>query len=181
MRTAVFYVDIAGLYAHFPPKSQDMRMPRISIYIPDELKEQMDRLEGPVNWSAEAQRAFEHVVTSQNWIHMKDELDRAAARLLSSKISHDESQRELGEKAGRKWTLEQAYYQDLLTLESMKAWKSPQDLWDKLDPLFKSNYFKDEFWGTRNPSQAYAEGFVRGALETFSELKRRMPPSERGE
>jgi predicted transcriptional regulator len=39
-----------------------MHMPRVTLYIPDDLKARMDEVSEAVNWSAIAQQAFRDVV-----------------------------------------------------------------------------------------------------------------------
>src|SRR4051794_32704502 len=95
----------------------DVRMARVSIYVPDDLKERMDRLGDRENWSSCAQQAFKRVVASKEWKNMTDELERAVARLRQSKEKYEEQEDQSGKKHGRRWALNNAAYGELASLE----------------------------------------------------------------
>lgn len=90
-------------------------MARMSIYIPDELKERMDRIVREPNrrgkWSAIAQRAFELELQSKN---IGDgSMDAVIERLRASKEKTEEETRPHWKALGRQWAQQQAEYDEL--------------------------------------------------------------------
>ncbi|QKC83964.1 hypothetical protein [Mesorhizobium sp. NZP2077] len=85
-------------------------MAKMSIYLPDELKERMDTRPTD-NWSGIAQRAFEMQINST----LKGGSDMTAVieRLRASKEKIEEQQRPEWTKDGREWASERAQYDEL--------------------------------------------------------------------
>jgi hypothetical protein len=162
----------------------DVRMPRMTIYVADELKERMDQLGNRANWSAAAQRAFEQIVDRERWKQMTDGLERATERLRQSKAIYEEAEKQRGLKAGGKWALGTAGYGVLEALErtaddgrgglcELNASQVAEISYGYSPPReHVSLWWGEEFEAL--PSQAYVDGFVQGAIEVFREVKERL-------
>lgn len=147
-------------------------MARMTIYVPDELKERMDRLGDKANWSAAAQRAFEQTLKAERWRDMTDELERAVARLSEGKRAFEESEKAEGEKDGRKWAVDSADYEELLRLSKI-AYEDWDNAAEFSDLVTDQNY---DLWDRydKAPSAPYIEGFAHGALEVLDEVNKRL-------
>jgi hypothetical protein len=152
-------------------------MPKVNIYVPDELKARMDRA-GERNWSAAAQRAFE-VECNLAEVMMTTE-DTVVARLRTSKTKEDEAERVSGRMGGQTWARDWAEYgalqrvatdgdavEDTETLACMLFdVDDPRDLiWDDVNELW------ERLRGRRGePPTSWIKGFVGGATEVWDEV-----------
>ena len=152
--------------------SLDVHMPRVTIYVPDELKARMDRLEDRVNWSAAAQRAFEQALEAERWRNMTDELDRAVARLKQSKQDFDDKEKTRGAKMGREWALNRASYEELERLDGIE-WENADDLSCQMVGEYEHRT-KSGFWDDEQVSDLFATSFVEAALSVFHEVQKRL-------
>jgi hypothetical protein len=160
-----------------------MRMARVSIYVPDEMKTRMDEV-GELNWSAVAQRAFEIEINSQRWKMETDAIERAAARLRTSREKYLKEQHLDGKASGRAWALDHAEYRALkavadhdwaeLPEETYASWlcalahsryppseEDVKELWETL--------LQDRFHGTERTPE-FVKGYIEGALEVWDEV-----------
>jgi hypothetical protein len=77
-----------------------MHMPRVTLYIPGDLKARMDEIEA-VNWSAIAQQAFKEVVINLAARKETATMDDVVERLRASKESYVETEHKAGLRSGR--------------------------------------------------------------------------------
>jgi hypothetical protein len=148
-------------------------MARMSIYVPDELKERMDAVDS-VNWSAVAQSQFERELR----LHPKltgDEMQATIERLKASKVAQTDEVIAAGVEAGKQWAMKEAEYLDLLKIgEQLKrefAVKVTQE--DPItgglkDALRSFPIFLPE--STMN-GEYYEHGFCLGVLEVWNQVK----------
>ena len=90
-------------------------MPKISIYVPDEMKARMDAADA-LNWSAIAQRVF---ALELGHFEAKKEvatMDDVTKRLQASKNKFAETEIANGRKAGLEWAKQEAEYDELRTI-----------------------------------------------------------------
>ena len=96
-------------------------MPRISIYVPDELKARMDKAGDRANWSGIAQRAFEteihHLEAVKEIKSMSDVIERLRASKEKSSASHESD----GRAYGQKWAKHFAEYDQLRSVARLGA------------------------------------------------------------
>ena len=152
-------------------------MARISLYIPDDLKERMDAASAEVNFSDVARPALTAAVAA--FEHRKEgTMSTAIARLRASKQQADQGEKVQGEADGRTWAENTAEYRWLRDLSRRKTnfpMESPDHafscVFDPLDDAqpgeLSSKLFGIEIW----PSDEYMEAFIDGALEFFEEVR----------
>ncbi|WP_275782487.1 hypothetical protein [Pararhizobium gei] len=86
-------------------------MARMTISIPDELKNRMDALEG-VNWSAVAKRAYEIEVEVKAQTK-GDDMSGMVERMRAGKVRKEMQERPEWVATGRRWAVEDAEYEQL--------------------------------------------------------------------
>src|SRR5438046_2935773 len=98
-----------------------MHMPRVTLYVPDDLKTRMDVAGEAVNWSAVAQRAFREAVATQ--FIRKDSTDMTSVvdRLRASKERIEVAAVASGRECGRTWAQETAEYDELNRIAEWRA------------------------------------------------------------
>ena len=98
-------------------------MPRVSIYVPDELKARMDEAGDRANWSGIAQRAFEteihHLEAVKEIKSMSDVIERLRASKEKSSASHESD----GRAFGQKWAKHFAEYDHLRRVAKLTEWE----------------------------------------------------------
>jgi hypothetical protein len=161
------------MYVHQAYRSQDV--PKITIYVPDDLKAAMDRVEAlEPNWSGLAQSAFRiEIERLQHQKRSKGKMDAVIERLRASKQKRESKDRVDGYKAGQKWAMEAA---EADFLERVSRWTVPEtpqvELWRYLSGVLAGNddWMDDDaadFWerwaGKRAPSDEFIEEFAAGA------------------
>ena len=96
-------------------------MPKISIYVPDEMKARMDEAGDRANWSAIAQRAFgvelNHLQSVKEIGSMTDVIER----LRASKENSAQASIVDGRVAGRDWAKRAAEYDELKRVAALNA------------------------------------------------------------
>jgi hypothetical protein len=168
---------------------------RMTISIPQDLKNRMDTVSDPVNWSARAAKAFEEalaeIAAKKEVRKMEDVIQRLR---VSKQRCQDEAYRE-GEECGRSWAEDTAEADQLERLERLKA--DSQD-WDRIfekdnspaeglatvfDPdCGKGRWTYEDDWknilgddGTSRIDQpAFVRGFAEGALSVWNEVKNKL-------
>ena len=165
-------------------------MPKISIYVPDEMKARMDETDDRANWSGIAQRAFEveldHVETVMEIKTMTDVIER----LRASKTESAERQAETGRQLGVDWAKRFADYEELRRIAGIDTsnfqviysedtgWESAE--WVVEQTIGDAPASADEvaeFYGLENDmldavlTTKFVEAFVVGASEVWSEIK----------
>ncbi len=94
-------------------------MPKISIYVPDEMKARMDETDDRANWSAIAQRAFGVELNHIEAVKEIETMNDVIERLRESKQSSDESDQNVGRRQGQIWAKKYAAYDELRRLDGL--------------------------------------------------------------
>lgn len=157
---------------------------QMTIYVPDDLKAQIDEVKDEVNWSALACRAFREKVV-ELLMQRKETLDmeEVIQRLKVSKEKEQSELFKLGYELGQKWASNDAEVGELKKLEDAR---DPREGWYFDDPRFRQQgsdaerfYFilyptgedvhgntEDDFWGWQvDNGEQHGPGFVRGFAE----------------
>ena len=88
-------------------------MPKITVYVPDEMKARMDKAEKSANWSALAQRAFESELNHIERVKEVGSMSDVIERLQASKAAIAKGQEEQGRQSGVEWAKRWAEYDQL--------------------------------------------------------------------
>jgi hypothetical protein len=152
-------------------------MPKVNLYVPDDLKALMDDAGGDVNWSAIAQRAFREAISTHHIPRDRSNMGHVIERLRASKGRFEDRQLAAGKKAGTKWAEAQAEYFELVGVASFDPDVHDGELnCDTLQRLIDPDGETDrrewaEFWetlyGRGRPSEAFIRGFIDGATEVY--------------
>jgi hypothetical protein len=116
-----------------------LRMGRIHLYLPDDLRDRMDTAAkaSDVNWSSVAATAFElhlaEIAARKKRTTMKDTVQR----LRASRLKTEKRQTNDANKAGMKWTAEEAEWAQLQSLEALfGTWKPAEwNSWNPKNPV----------------------------------------------
>jgi hypothetical protein len=163
-------------------------MPKVTVYVPEDLKARMDSHGDAVNWSHAAQHAFERAVAEREARMQPEVTDMMVARLRLSKQAYEEQQREEGRGSGRDWAIKTADYGELERLdhafggegtdwaavtarEVVEVVTADHVTWNSVSEWWEENAGVE---GNIKVTDAYAAGFVEGALEAFGEVKDRL-------
>lgn len=159
-------------------------MARVSIYVPDDLKERMDAAGDAINWSEIARPAFQEALA--RFEHRKEQsLQTAIERLRASKEKHQTGEQDQGKTHGREWVLHRAEYSELVAVSQvdLDAYDDEDDgetliraLWQALDPEESENLrdWRIALFGEGLVLPEYVRGFVEGAQEAFEEIKDKL-------
>jgi hypothetical protein len=166
-------------------------MPKVTIYVPDELKARMDRAGEHVNWSAAAQRVFELELKSTEWKMAENPSEQTVARLRASKEAYEDRISADGRAFGVLWARKGAGF-DQLKRVAETDWSLSYS--DPLPVVLESVIFDEEedrnhrwelwkelveTWSTdgrehhperEEPSDIWVHGFVEGAGEIWDEV-----------
>jgi post-segregation antitoxin (ccd killing protein) len=157
-------------------------MPRVMVYIPDELRGRMRNYDS-INWSSAAQKAFERAITQhERDIAMSQSLVK---RLRASRAEYEEKQKEDGRSAGQWFAENKADYDDLVRLRKVDAanegWAvHPKGQFGNLAQAYKDvfNYrgVLEHFFGDADdePSDDFVDAFVSAALENLEAAAERL-------
>jgi hypothetical protein len=154
-------------------------MARTTIYVPDDLKERMDRANQAteeVNWSQVACRAFEmklgELATNKEIRQKQDVIQR----LRASKLKSDDSNYKEGLELGRRWAEETAEADDLERLTSGEGWNSADELAEFITG--DADDHKAAFWKSVGDdldsllkSRSFLDGFVQGAAGVWCQVR----------
>jgi hypothetical protein len=172
---------------------------RMNISIPMDLKERMDAVDEPVNWSAMACQAFQAKLAEINAKRKVAGMEDVIARLRASKRSQPSEVYRGGHEAGRKWARADAEAIELKRLNTFQD-ECRGDAWHRFfDSEAASSAFSPaellvfviqpeneadrraaaDFWeavtGEKRSALAtrdeYIKGFAEGALELWDEVK----------
>jgi hypothetical protein len=170
-------------------------MPKVAIYVSDDLKERMDQVEKhQPNWSALAQQVFR--VECERLVNRKAEagkMQAAIERLRESKKRYESKETQAGTAAGRQWALERAEYGELERLEAyeelarLESMRRADERWRAAD-LVARQVMGDEWTDARDsgrfwelitdsdelPSDEFADAFAAAAVDVFAELQRKL-------
>jgi hypothetical protein len=170
---------------------------RTTISVPRPLKEQMDAVAEPVNWSALACRAFEGKLAELAAKKERKDMQDVITRLRASKQRVDDEQYHAGEQAGREWTEAEADADELQNLDRWverlghdietifadqrwdNAYTSAEDVaftvWPEHDgDRGMANAFWEERLGddtSAAENARFVRGFVDGALDVWHKVK----------
>lgn len=162
-------------------------MPRISVYVSDEMKARMDAAGESVNWSAAAQRAFDTALRETEWRLNMNEIEAAVERLKGSREKFSDLERQRGVTAGRDWGLREAEYPELKAIA--EAYRSGEGRWD-LEAVGATALFAlgvdgenladgalTDWWErvqgdhVERLTDEFAEGFAEGASQVWNEVE----------
>ena len=93
-------------------------MPKVNLYVPDDLKARMDDTREAVNWSAVAQRAFREAISTHQIRKDRFDMEHVVERLRASKERFEERQLAAGKDVGTKWAKTQAEFFELVAVAS---------------------------------------------------------------
>lgn len=149
-------------------------MARISVYIPDGMKERMSALDDRVNWSEIAQAAFERQLTIAS-LPKDPNMHQVVERLRASKAEFLKQENDQGREQGRDWAKRRASYDQLRRIAEIEL--SGEHFALQFDRAFDPNFDgnpQDSFWFEPDeawpPSDEYVEAFVEGAKDVWDEV-----------
>lgn len=150
-------------------------MARTTISLPDALKQRMDAVKDPVNWSQVAAHAFELKLGEIASRRESTNMNEVIQRLRASKIVHEDDQTKAGFKEGEAWAKKRATWAQLERLAGQDIdWNDNNEdpNWADIvlatiegDRGLDRGAIRD-FWEDMAPTMAsrtWFEGFVDGA------------------
>jgi hypothetical protein len=154
----------------------------MSIYLPDDLHQRLERLRDYTNWSQVAQKAFElELRLHPDWSN--DQMDAIIERLRASKRQQVDDVIQKGLEAGRDWAEKTASYKDLrIVAEKLEFPDDPDDvqyntiagaLGEPAGDLFKP-YYDEEHVTYTHIDPYFQIGFYRGAGQVWKEVKDKL-------
>jgi hypothetical protein len=155
-------------------------MAKLNLYVPDDLKAQMDEVGDSVNWSEVARPAFQAAVA--NLRHRKDRnMSTAIERLRASKAQSVQNDQMLGTKHGREWAENRASYDELVRVSKIEYDDEPREninpsyyVIKAIDPhkdLAPGEVLDNLFGEHDGLSDEYLFAWVEGAQEFFGEVQ----------
>jgi Arc/MetJ-type ribon-helix-helix transcriptional regulator len=154
-------------------------MARLSIYVRDDLKQQIDEAGDTINWSEVVRPAITAALAAHK--HRKDQnVSSAIERLRASKQESDQDDRTTGHIDGRTWAENDAEYAWLRRLanNSVRAHAPSGALFRAIDPndeMDNSELGKICFGDDDDDrSDTYIEGFIEGAVEFFEQVRNQI-------
>jgi hypothetical protein len=162
-----------------------MYMPRVTLYVADDLKARMDEVGEAVNWSAIAQRAFREAVSIHTLRKDPSDMKEVVERLRASKVRVQEEAFQSGQDYGRTWAKTNAEFDELQriaeseqseefqrAIDNDDGVETLQRLIDPQEEMDRSDW--ESFWerhaNVQPPSEVFARGFVDGAAEVYNEI-----------
>ena len=160
-------------------------MPKISIYVPDDIKARMDRVGKQANWSAIAQTAFhvelEQIEATKEISTMEDVIERLRASKSRFRLEEISDAR----KCGADWAKNHAEFSELRRLttvdtEGFDHVSGPEAAFAVYKHLVGEDpYDKDELANlymidpeaVDSITPEFVEGFVLGAGGVWEEIK----------
>jgi hypothetical protein len=162
-----------------------MHMPRVTLYVTDDLKARMDEAGKAMNWSAIAQRAFRKAVLTQA-VRKAPNMTNVVERLRASKERVEAVSFKFGQDCGGKWAREAAEYDELERVAKVGeiargiTYNDPglATLQAAIEPegVIDQSKWRD-FWerfGDGRPTDAFARGFIEGATQVYKEVADRL-------
>ena len=171
-------------------------MPKINIYVPDEMKARMDVAEATANWSAIAQRAFESELNHIERVKEVKSMGDVIERLQASKQKKAEGLQKEGRECGVDWAKHRAEYDELKRASQIDTTTLYQGHSDELDAGNRYEVAKDILadseWDSLDQREAdsaiadlfgidddmledvvtteFIEGFLEGAADVWDEV-----------
>lgn len=152
-------------------------MPRITVYVPDDLKASMDKAGDDLNWSAIAQHAIRAAISIHHLQRNPSDMTNVIERLRASKQDAEEASTASGRDCGATWARTTAEYGELNRIWDGVAASDVdlnglQRLIDPRDEMGRHDW--EAFWerhGDGDINDAFANGFASGAADLFAEVK----------
>jgi hypothetical protein len=148
---------------------------RISLYISDELKAEMDQIED-INWSDIARPAFMHALAIRKQ-RSNQTMETAIERLRASKAESNKRDELAGKEDGRKWAENTAEYDELRRVAEIKfvhGMSYLDALYSAIDPDNELNEGEamEQLFGDEHAdvSDEYVAAFIEGAQAFFDEV-----------
>jgi hypothetical protein len=164
-------------------------MPRVTLYVPDDLKTRMDDAGEAINWSAVAQRAFREAVLTQAMRKEPHDMTNVVERLRASKAKVEARDLEYGKDEGATWAREGAEYDELERIAKFRdahdADANIEVLRQLIDPdgeadpdywriVFGEDIYRQVEQLGQEPTGAFCQGFVEGAYGVFNEVRHQL-------
>jgi hypothetical protein len=151
-------------------------MPRISVYVPDAMKERMVAVGDRINWSEAAQAAFEREITMAT-MPEDPNMQQVIDRLRASKAAFVSSQAAEGRQHGRDWAKLRAKYEDLRRIARLELSGSSYAI--QVDSALgrESQQWEESFWFEPEgsvPADEYVEAFVEGAKDVWDDVSDKL-------
>jgi hypothetical protein len=155
-------------------------MARVSISVPDEMKERMDALADRVNWSEAARSAFEREITAATMPDDPD-IDEVVERLRKSKADSWQANLKKARDEGREWAKKHASYNQLKEVARLKFtgrsyWKQFDEATFEEDSGDWGGYFYERYEAPPGaepvpmPPDEYVEAFVEGVKDVWLQV-----------
>lgn len=168
-------------------------MPRISIYVPDDLRARMGKVED-ANWSQVACRAFELKLGELAASRQEKTMDNVIERLRASKLDAEDEFHKEGREMGEEWAKGSATFAELRGLD--KAIDNYGTDWDRIlhggeygfvglvADMLRVDYREagnspivervNEMEGIDPNEPEFIAGFVDGALSVYREVESKI-------
>ena len=164
-------------------------MPKISIYVPDDMKARMDVAEARANWSAIAQRAFGVELNHLESVREVKSMSDVIERLQASKQKFAEKEMAHAKERGVEWAKTTAEFDQLRKMAMVDTVGLDLDLGvnsatlvyelvmgielgpDPSDFEDLASFFLIDYDLVRTMSPEYVEGFVDGAKAIWNEVE----------
>jgi hypothetical protein len=159
-------------------------MPKVNLYVSDDLKARMDDTGEAVNWSAVAQRAFREAISTHQIRKDRSDMEHVVERLRASKERYEDRQLAAGREIGAKWAKTQAEYFELVAVAGFDPNAHDGELdsdtlqW-LIDPDGEMDSrewaaFWDAHYGRGKPSDAFIRGFIEGATGVYDAVAEQL-------
>lgn len=159
-------------------------MPRMNIYVPDELKARMDEAGQSANWSAVAQRAFEVELNQLESIKEVSSMPEVIDRLRASKEKYEHDAVAEARPNGITWARNNAAFNELRQiarinedmLDGGTGYVCARHVYvatrgeDPFDDDELGCYFLLDEECIRNVPREYILGFIKGATAVWEEV-----------
>ena len=154
-------------------------MAKMNLYIPDQMKSEMDAIGTGINWSSVAQAAFDREISLRKW-QKEPTMENVIERLRASKSEFAQGERELGIQHGRDWAMLRSDYDRLRRMAKIRFGQTDAPYWRVADQALgidESNR-DDSFWFDHDtgefPSDEYVQAFVEGATEVWEQVSSKI-------
>ncbi len=156
-------------------------MPRMSIYVPDDMKAEIDAIGERVNWSNAAQAAFGVEIQRNKW-PQEPKMEQVIDRLKTSKQTFQAQEIGRGKQEGRNWAMKIATYDLLRKISRIEVQKffdeggEEGELYLYVDRKTGTDphSWQESFWfdpdSNTRPSDEYVIGYLEGAAEVWTEV-----------
>jgi hypothetical protein len=171
--------------------------PRMGITVPAELRQEMEEVGDGVNWSQVATEAFRAKVLSIKSQTGGTEMDEVIKRMMAADALDTNQDKADGFAAGKEWVTRKDWHATPKQLRRLEAAVMDRDyfsgepdafgwagaLYDTINGVSHSDRSEfEEFWevilgedeAKRMYDDAFAEGFVDGAMEAWYPIKRKL-------